>query len=194
MLRNLSLCSSAVALLLLAIPGPQPGMAQEMCNPVLDSAGDPVTAAAGQVVIHGGSFECPPPPAPVAEVTPPADVAPAAAPPEPLPEGGVVFFDFDVAELDPEAQQTIRQIVQDIQDRDLGGITIAGHTDTAGPADYNMGLSERRAQNVAAELIKEGIPARVIQTEAYGQTQPAVETGDEVPLQANRRATIDFSR
>jgi OmpA-OmpF porin, OOP family len=193
MLRNLFVCSSAVALLLLGAPGPQPGLAQEMCNPVFDSSGAPVTDAAGDVVTHGGTFECPPPPAPVAEVTPPpAEVAPAAAPPEPLPEGGVVFFEFDVAELDQEAQQTVRQIVQDIQDRDLGGITVAGHTDTAGPADYNMQLSERRAQNVAAELIKEGIPARVIETEAYGQTQLAVDTGDEVPLQANRRATIDF--
>jgi OmpA-OmpF porin, OOP family len=195
MLRNLFVFTSAVALLLLGAPGPQTSLAQEeMCNPVLDSAREPVVASDGDIVAHGGTFVCPPAPAPVAEVTPPpvAEVAPAAPPPEPLPEGGVVFFAFDVAELDNEAQQTVSQIVQDIQDRDLGGITVAGHTDTAGPAEYNMQLSERRAQNVAAELIKHGIPARVIETEAYGQTQPAVETGDEVPLQANRRATIDF--
>jgi outer membrane protein OmpA-like peptidoglycan-associated protein len=57
-----------------------------------------------------------------------------------------------------------------------------------------MELSQRRAQTVAEELIRAGIPARIVATEAFGQTDLAVETADEVPLAANRRAVIDFQR
>ena len=80
-------------------------------------------------------------------------IEPAAPPPEPLPESGRVYFDFDRAELTPDAESTLNDIIADIQGRELGGITVAGHTDTAGPPDYNMQLSQRRANNVAAELL-----------------------------------------
>ena len=160
-----------------------------MCNPVVDSEGDPVVEAEGaDVVTHESTYPCPPEPEPVAQI------APAAPPPEPepLPESGIVYFDFDEATLRPEGQQLLDSVVQDIRDRELSGITVAGHADTAGPPDYNMQLSERRANTVAAELIQEGIPARVVQTQAFGETDPAVATGDGVPEQANRRVVIDF--
>ncbi len=69
-----------------------------------------------------------------------------------------------------------------------------GYTDTAGPPDYNMQLSQRRANTVAAELVKSGIPAHIVTTEAFGETDLAVQTPDNTPDQANRRATIDFKR
>lgn len=162
-----------------------------MCNPVLDSQGDPVVAADGEMVTHLGTYECPPEPTVAAVAEPPAPQP--AAPPPPLPERGVVFFPFDVADLTPDAQQTIDTIASDIRDRELGGITVLGHTDTAGPAEYNQMLSEERAENVAAELIRQGIPATIIEAEGRGENEPAVDTPDNTPLQANRRATIDFS-
>jgi OOP family OmpA-OmpF porin len=191
MLRKVLFCSSAVALVAFWAAGETPGVAQEaqLCNPVLDSSGNPVVESGGGVVTHSGTFPCPVETAAVETVP---EVEPAAPPPEPLPEGGVVFFPLDVAELDDEARQTLGNIVNEIQDRDLQGITVAGHADRSGPEDYNMQLSDRRAQNVAAELVKSGIPARVIETEAFGETQPAVPTDDGVVLQANRRAVVDF--
>ena len=84
----------------------------------------------------------------------------------------------------PTAESTLNDIIADIQGRELGGITVAGHTDTAGPPDYNMQLSERRANNVAAELIKAGIPATIVTTEAFGETELAVETPDNTPAAA----------
>jgi outer membrane protein OmpA-like peptidoglycan-associated protein len=57
-----------------------------------------------------------------------------------------------------------------------------------------MQLSQRRANTVAAELIKSGIPARIVTTEAFGETELAVQTPDGTPAQPNRRATIDFQR
>ena len=193
MFRTILTCSSAAALVAAWAGAPAPTSAQEvrLCNPVLDGNGEPVLETGGGVVTHNDTYECPE----VAQVerVVEEEVAPAAGP-EPLPEGGVVYFPFDVAELTTEAEQTIGTIIADIKDRELPGITVEGHTDTAGPNDYNMQLSQRRAQNVAAELIKSGIPARVIETEALGENDLAVQTEDGVPLQENRRATIDFRR
>ena len=106
----------------------------------------------------------------------------------------MVYFEFDRAELTPDAESTLTDIIADIQGRDLGGITVGGHADTAGAPDYNMQLSDRRANNVAAELTRAGIPATIITTEAFGETRLAVQTPDNTPAQPNRRATIDFER
>jgi OmpA-OmpF porin, OOP family len=189
MLRALIFGSSAFAVLALA-SGPTPGYAQTIetaCNPVVDSAGDPVVEleAEGDVVVHEGTYPCPQP-------EPVAQIAPAAPPTEPLPEGGNVYFDFDEATLRPDAETALNSMVSDIQDRELAGITVAGHADRAGPEEYNMQLSERRANTVAADLVAAGIPARVISTEWFGETQPAVPTADGVPEQANRRVVVDF--
>jgi OOP family OmpA-OmpF porin len=189
MLRTLVTSSAAIALAAAAF-GLAPASAQErMCNPVVDSAGEPVVDMSSEVVTHMSSYPCPPPP--VAAVAEPAAPAPAAAP---LPEQGEVFFPFDVATLTPEATQTVDTIASDIIGRDLGGIMVIGHTDTAGPPAYNLRLSERRAENVAAQLIREGIPATIITTEGVGENDLAVQTPDNTPMQANRRATIDFER
>lgn len=188
MVRALIAFTSGAALVAL-FGTPMPSVAQEMerkCNPVVDSAGDPVVEPSGGVVAHLGTYPCPPEPV--------AQVEPAAPPPAPapLPEEGVVYFDFDKANIRPDAENTIDSIVADIRNRNLSGITVAGYADRAGPPDYNMKLSEQRAQSVASELVKQGIPTRVIQTEAFGETDPAVETPDGVPLEANRRVTIGF--
>jgi outer membrane protein OmpA-like peptidoglycan-associated protein len=191
MVRALIFGSSAFAVLALA-SGPTPGYAQEMatmCNPVVDSEGDPVVQneAGGDVVVHTSTYPCPQP-------EPVAQIAPAAPPPEPepLPEGGNVYFDFDQATLRPDAETALNSMVSDIQGRQLAGITVVGHADRAGPEEYNMQLSERRSNTVAAELVRAGIPAQVIDTEWFGETQPAVPTADGVPEQANRRVVVDF--
>ena len=151
------------------------------CNVVMETDGDPVRQIPGDApVIQNDTFDCP-------EV---AAVEPAA--PAPLPEAGVIYFDFDKYNLRPDAQAALDDIIFDIRDRQLGGIISAGHTDTAGPPPYNMELSQRRADTVAEALIKAGIPAQIITTEAFGETDLAVPTPDNTPDQANRRVVIDF--
>jgi outer membrane protein OmpA-like peptidoglycan-associated protein len=156
--------------------------ADRRCNVVMETDGDPVRQIPGDApVIQNQTFDCPE----VAAVEP-------AAPPAPLPEAGVIYFDFDKDNLRPDAQAALDDIIFDIRDRDLGGIISAGHTDTAGPPDYNMGLSERRAETVATALVQAGIPAQIITTEAFGETDLAVPTPDNTPEQANRRVVVDF--
>lgn len=205
MFRQIVTCSAAVVLAATVVGGSQPGAAQDemavsmfgtgpdrVCNVLVDTAGRPVMELADidQAVYTLHTYDCPEEEV-VAQV---AVIEPAAPPPEPLPESGVVYFEFDQADLTPTAEQTLNDIIADIQDRELGGITVAGHADTAGPPDYNMQLSQRRANTVAAELIRSGIPATIVTTEAYGETRLAVETPDNTPAQPNRRATIDFAR
>src|SRR5688572_18453230 len=201
---RLTSTSAAVAVAILAAGGSQPVLAHEnteaamfgagpdrVCHVLSDKRGDPVMEKSVDEPVYTKFTEDCPEPEVVAEV---AVIEPAAPPAEPLPERGVVYFDFDRAELNPSGENTMQSIITDIQDRELGGITVAGHTDTAGPPDYNMQLSQRRANTVAAELIKSGIPARIVTTEAFGETELAVQTPDGTPAQPNRRATIDFQR
>jgi outer membrane protein OmpA-like peptidoglycan-associated protein len=154
-----------------------------ICNVVVDTAGNPVVKNATEgAVIQNQTFDCP------EEI---AAIEPAAAP---LPEAGVIFFDFDKYNLRPDQQAVLDDIIFDIKDRELGGIISAGHTDTAGPPEYNMGLSQKRADTVATELVTAGIPAQIITTEAFGETDLAVQTPPDTPLEANRRVVIDFTQ
>ncbi len=86
---------------------------------------------------------------------------------------GTVLFDFDRADLRPEALDVLDEIRAAIKDRgESGTIEIAGHTDAVGTAEYNYDLSVRRATGVAL-WFRERVPAgQDIQAIGYGETQP----------------------
>jgi outer membrane protein OmpA-like peptidoglycan-associated protein len=69
-------------------------------------------------------------------------------------------------------------------------IEVAGHADRSGSPQYNMGLSRRRADNVAAELVRQGISRNEIAVTAFGETRPLVPTADGVREPQNRRVEI----
>jgi OOP family OmpA-OmpF porin len=69
-------------------------------------------------------------------------------------------------------------------------ILVWGHTDTAGPAAYNMRLSERRAEAVAAYLESKGVSRSRMSVRGFGETQLAVPTPDNTPNAQNRRVEI----
>jgi OmpA-OmpF porin, OOP family len=182
--------------------GMQVGVAQEVatfgvgpdrvCNTLADKTNQPVLRKGGSgSVFTDQTYDCP-----EAELQPVAQIEPAAppAPVEALPASGVIYFELDHADLDSEGAAGLAAIIDEIKGRDLGGITIAGHTDTSGSSDYNMQLSERRANTVATELIRAGVPATIISAAGYGQTDLAVPTEDGVVEAANRRVVIDFAR
>ncbi|TVR96465.1 MAG: OmpA family protein [Rhodospirillales bacterium] len=111
-----------------------------------------------------------------------------------MPAAYLVFFDFDRSELTAEGRDIVRAAAASAQDRPFVRIVATGHTDTAGSAQYNLGLSQRRADSVRSYLMTLGIPADRIQTRALGQTQPLVPTGDGVREPQNRRVEIDIQR
>ncbi len=68
----------------------------------------------------------------------------------------------------------------------------AAHTDTVGSDQYNLALSQRRADAAKAYLIGKGVPDAAIATEAFGKSKPLVATADGVREPQNRRVEITF--
>jgi len=112
----------------------------------------------------------------------------SALPPQDVLER--VFFAFDSAEISPEARTKLNELADMVEERNIEQVNIIGHTDTAGPADYNLRLSQRRAEAVSQALTSLGVANQVIDLAWEGETDPLVETGDGVPLQENRRVHI----
>ena len=67
---------------------------------------------------------------------------------------------------------------------------MAAHADRSGPSAYNRRLSQRRAEAVAAELVRHGIRTEQIAFRAFGETRPLVPTRDGVRETQNRRVEI----
>ena len=101
-----------------------------------------------------------------------------------------VFFAFDRANLSDADRQIIAQAVEDYRRTGTARITATGHTDTSGSAAYNLELSQRRAEAVASELVRQGVPATEIVTIGRGEEDLLVPTADGVREPRNRRVEI----
>ncbi|MGI9436047.1 MAG: OmpA family protein [Geminicoccaceae bacterium] len=151
---------------------------EEMCGPIVDGDGEAVRQSDGDILMHSGSFPCPP-----EEVT----TEPVAV----EPVSGVVLFDFDVDVPNGDGESALQAIIADLRERAPDRVTVGGHADRAGTEAYNQDLSQRRANKVAKRLIAGGVDASSIGIEAFGETRPAVQTDDGVREPANRRVEID---
>lgn len=126
-----------------------------------------------------------------AGMNPPKAAAPAPTG-TPAPAGPyTVYFAFDSANLSAEALRIVRAAA-DAARNEKAPIAVVGHADAAGPSDYNMRLSLRRAQAVRDALIADGIPASRITASGQGESDLAVPTADGVREQRNRRVVILF--
>lgn len=101
-----------------------------------------------------------------------------------------VYFGFDSAALDGAAREVVAAAVADYRANGETSVSVVGHTDTSGPIDYNIALSERRADAVAQALMAEGVPGDSVVRAWRGEAEPAVATGDGVRSRLNRRAEI----
>ena len=129
------------------------------------------------------AFNVAPPPAPAA-------AAPVAAPAPAPTRSYLVFFDWDKATLTDRARQIIHQAADNSTHVQYTRIEVNGYTDTSGSPQYNMGLSIRRAQAVAAELVRDGVPRSAISIHGFGETHLLVATGPGVREPQNRRVEI----
>jgi len=129
------------------------------------------------------AFYAPPPPSPPA---PTPVVAPSPAP----ARSYLVFFDWDKATLTDRARQIIKEAADNSTHVQYTQIEVNGYTDTSGTPQYNMGLSVRRANAVAAELVRDGVPRNVISIHGFGETHLLVPTGPGVREPQNRRVEI----
>ena len=87
-----------------------------------------------------------------------------------------IFYDFDKATLRPESKTALDEMVQVLRDNPNVTIEMASHTDRWGSDDYNMRLSQRRAQSVIDYLVGAGIGADRLQPQGYGELRPKIIT------------------
>lgn len=122
-----------------------------------------------------------------------APVAVASSEPAPAPEKLVlvgVNFDFDKATLRPEDIVTIDRDAAALYKWGNVKIEVAGHTDSTGPAAYNMGLSLRRAETVRNYLISKGVAADRLFAKGYGESQPVADNATKEGRFKNRRVEL----
>jgi peptidoglycan-associated lipoprotein len=138
----------------------------------------------------------PGPPEPVAE--------PTVVPPMPIPEDAIgakslddlnrdsplqpVFFVLDSSDLSTEGQATLQQNADVLKQYATWQITIEGHADERGSAEYNLALGERRALAARDYLVSLGIPATRVRTVSYGKEFPFDPGQTEEAFSKNRRA------
>jgi peptidoglycan-associated lipoprotein len=104
------------------------------------------------------------------------------------------YFDYDKHTLRPDAikaleadSSELRDILKDYPDYKL---TIEGHCDERGSAEYNMALGQERADAAKAYLVQVGIPDGQLGTVTYGKEKPLCDEHDEACWQKNRRVHI----
>jgi peptidoglycan-associated lipoprotein len=138
----------------------------------------------------------PPPPTPV-------PVPPPIVPDEPVvsdPLAGMtpdeinreaplapVFFGLDSDVVDADGQQVLQKNAEVLKKYSTWAITIEGHSDERGTAEYNLALGERRAMAVKVYLVSLGIAADRIRTVSYGKEFPFDPGHDEAAWKNNRR-------
>ena len=103
-----------------------------------------------------------------------------------------VSFGFNAAELSPEARENLAGL-RDVYSRigsEAPTLTIIGHADRSGSAEYNLELSRRRAEAVRDYFIAGGVLPELLVVQADGESRPAVETSDGVREPDNRRVDL----
>jgi len=121
----------------------------------------------------------------------PAPPPPAAAAPPPPPQHNfTVFFDWNKANLTPEANQIVEAAAATFKAGPPVPVEVIGHTDTSGSPAYNQKLSERRAQVVANALAQAGVPQGSMSVSGRGENDLKVPTPNGVREPQNRRTEI----
>lgn len=101
-----------------------------------------------------------------------------------------IFFDFDQAEIRGDQVMTIEANLKFLAENPDSYILLGGHADERGTREYNLGLSERRAEAVKEFLLENGIDPSKIMIYAYGEDYPFKKGHDEQSWSYNRRVDL----
>ena len=99
------------------------------------------------------------------------------------------YFEFDSADLKPEAMRAL-----DVHAKDLKAagnrVVLEGHTDERGTREYNMALGERRSASVQRYLVLQGVSPAQLELVSYGEEKPAAMGSSEEAWAQNRRVEL----
>ncbi|MGJ8564097.1 MAG: OmpA family protein [Alphaproteobacteria bacterium] len=101
----------------------------------------------------------------------------------------IIYYEFDKGQS-AETRNTIQNVLDTGQYCKVDNIRVVGHTDTSGPAAYNLALSKRRAADARTEFVRQGMNPAIITSEGKGETEPRIQTGDNVKERENRRTEV----
>jgi peptidoglycan-associated lipoprotein len=173
-----------------------------------------VLALAGAVSLSVGCGKKVPPPAPAPPPPPPAAPAPPPPPPPPPPQPAPaprplteeqifaqksleqlnaerpledVFFDLDRADLREDSRAPLQKDADWMKKWASTAVSIEGHCDSRGSAEYNLALGTRRANAVKEYLVSLGIPSARVSVISKGKEQPFCREENESCWQQNRR-------
>jgi peptidoglycan-associated lipoprotein len=125
----------------------------------------------------------PPPPPPAAKATLEERIA---------REVQDAYFDFDKSEIREDARATLQRdadaLKSILNEFPSAVISVEGHCDERGSAEYNMALGDRRATAAREFLIQLGVPGERLKPISYGKERPVCTESDETCWQKNRRA------
>lgn len=99
-----------------------------------------------------------------------------------------LFFELDSADVSSEGQQVLQENAAIMKKYTTWSVTIEGHCDERGTAEYNLALGERRALAAKTYLVSLGIPADKVKTVSYGKEFPFDPGHDDAAWSKNRRA------
>ena len=165
----------------------QPQYATKECDPDLYAQAHPAPPPTAQAE--------PQPAAPAA-----APVA-AAAPPPPVRVyvGADAYFGFNRAELTPDDKRKLDIVANRAKNGEDASVRVVGYADQIGSDDYNLSLSQRRADAVRTYLVEQGIPENAVNVDARGEADPIVRCEGRQGaslidcLQPNRRTEVEVS-
>lgn len=177
-----------------------------------------IACSAVAAVWLSACHKAPPTVAPAPSPTPTVAPAPPAPPPAPLPpappavqkaltedevfrqktlddlnrEGPLpdAYFDYDRAELRADAREALSAAATWLLRWPTTRVTIEGHCDERGTAEYNLALGQRRSSAARQYLVDLGVPAARLIELSYGKERPACGDSNEACWQKNRRAHL----
>jgi OOP family OmpA-OmpF porin len=121
---------------------------------------------------------------------PPPPPAPAPAPVQKKIVLRGVNFDFDKANIRPDATPILKEAATILKENAALKVSVEGHTDAKGTDDYNLKLSMRRAAAVKAFLVQEGVAESRLSTRGLGESQPVASNETDDGRAQNRRVEL----
>ena len=101
-----------------------------------------------------------------------------------------ILFNTNSAQLSSVAMQNINELAKTLKKYGDTNVLIQGHTDATGTDEYNLNLSQRRANSVMNYTAQQGVAGNRITTEGFGERMPVASNNTESGKQANRRVEI----
>ena len=103
-----------------------------------------------------------------------------------------VYFDYDSFTLKPEARAVLERNAAHLQSNKQFKVQLEGHTDDRGGREYNLALSQKRAETVRRALTLLGVSDAQLEAVSFGKEKPAAAGADEATYAKNRRVEIKY--